>query len=84
MGWKARSFYRVKNTVHHTVSLVWSEEVQSWLGVWGLANWRDCVSGQAEHLQGEKVIKVPVCSRGSKSSEVTCLGLHREFLSNLR
>lgn len=36
----------------HIVNLVWSEKVQSWLGIWGLADWIYCVYGQEEDLQG--------------------------------
>lgn len=46
MGWKARSFYRLKNKEERrylmsgaTVNLVWGEKAQSWLGVWALAGY---------------------------------------------
>ena len=34
------------------VNLVWGEKAQSWLGIWGLADWIYCISGQEEDLQG--------------------------------
>ena len=37
------------------VNLVWGEKAQSWLGVCRSADWTDCISGQAEHLQGHGV-----------------------------
>ena len=59
MRQKAGSFYRIKKKEEknrkypigwgHRVYLVWGEEAQSWLGVWGLADWIYRVSGQAEH-----------------------------------
>lgn len=67
MRQEARSFYRLKNKGWeetnrkdligwgHTANRVWGKKAQSWFGVWGLADWMDCVSGQAKHLQGQKV-----------------------------
>lgn len=30
----------------HTVNLVCAEKTESWLGIWGLADWMYCISGQ--------------------------------------
>ena len=38
----------------HIVNLVWGKKAQGWLGVWGLADWIYCVSGQMEYLQGHE------------------------------
>ena len=49
MGQKAGSFHRIKNKEQGS-----KYRAQSWLGVWGLAGWIYCVSGQGEHLQGRE------------------------------
>lgn len=35
-----------------TLVIVWAEKAQSWLGIWGLADWIYCISGQEVDLQG--------------------------------
>lgn len=47
MAWKAGSFYRIKSRDQGS-----KYRVQSWLGRWGLADWKYRVSGQADHLKG--------------------------------
>lgn len=59
MGQNVESFYRLKNKEYgrekqkkkyligwsHIVVLVWGEKCESYLGVWGLAVWIECISG---------------------------------------
>lgn len=42
-------------------NVVWGETAQSRLDVWGLAHQMYCICGQAEHLNGMKVIQVSIC-----------------------
>ena len=68
MGQKARNFHKIKKKNKdetnrkyllgwgHIVTLVGGEKAQSWLGLWGLADWTHCLSGQAEHLQGHECL----------------------------
>ena len=37
------------------VNLVWDEKAWSWPGIWELADWIYCVSGQVEHLRGHEL-----------------------------
>ena len=68
MGWEAGSFYRTKNKEQgrdkekitdrlgsHS-HFVWSQEAQSWLGVWGKADHLSCVSSQVEQCRDMEVI----------------------------
>ena len=54
---KAGSFYRIKNTEQVREKQKMNKQQrskqrgQSWPGIWGLADWIYCVSGQAEHFQ---------------------------------
>lgn len=43
---------KISDQLGDTVDLVWNEKAQDWPGIWKLAYWIFCVSGQAEHLQG--------------------------------
>lgn len=64
-GGKAGRFYGIKKKNKeetnrkcfigwgHVGNFVWGEKAQSWLGVWRLTIWIHCISGQAEHLQGQ-------------------------------
>ena len=63
MGQKTGNFYRIKNKKEnkkyligwsYIVNLVWGQKTESWFGIWRLADWIYCVSGQVEHLQGHK------------------------------
>ena len=70
IGQKAGSFDRIKNNEEKNRQYLidWvhfakgeKEEgrkyrAQSWLAIGGLADWIDCISGQAEHLQAQEVI----------------------------
>ena len=48
-GQKTGGLYKTKNKEQQG-----KYTAQSWLGIWGLADWISCISGQAEHLQGCK------------------------------
>lgn len=61
MGKRLGSFHRITKDKEeksrkyqigqgHIVNFVWGEKARRWLGVWGLADWMPCVSGQKEHL----------------------------------
>lgn len=58
IGWKLKNKGKKSRKYligwHLIVNLVWGEKAQSWLGIRGWAYWMYCISGQAEHLQGQE------------------------------
>lgn len=58
MRLKTGSFNRIKNREQGGKKQKMKKEqgskyrAQSCLSVWGLANWTNCISGQAEHSEG--------------------------------
>ena len=53
----------------HMVGVVWGEKAQSWLGIWGLADWIYRISSEAEYLQGPESslsFRLPMWQPGQK------------------